>query len=149
MKKNSFNVVILGTDINAYYMSRNFHEAYNIKPHLIGKSPMNFTRLSNIVTIEYHEKLWETDTFRKVLKEYGENHKNERTILIGSNDHYVRLIVENKKLLEKYFIFNYPNLDIVDNLLVKDKFYEFVKDYDIDIPKTYIYQCGKKNDLKE
>lgn len=149
MKKNNFNVVILGTDINAYYMSRNFHEAYNIKPHLIGKSPMNFTRLSNIVTLEYHENLWETKTFREVLKNYGENHKNEKTILIGSNDHYVRLIVENKKLLEKYFIFNYPSIDIVDNLLVKDKFYEFVKDYDIDIPNTYIYSCGKKNNLKE
>ena len=149
MKKNNFNVVILGTDINAYYMSRNFHEAYNIKPHLIGKSPMNFTRLSNIVTLEYHENLWETETFRKVLKEYGENHKNEKTILIGSNDHYVRLIVENKKLLEKYFIFNYPNINIIDNLLVKDKFYEFVKDYDIDIPKTLIYDCSKKNNLKD
>ena len=149
MKKNSFNVVILGTDINAYYMSRNFHEAYNIKPHLIGKSPMNFTRLSNIVTLEYHENLWETETFRKVLKEYGENHKDEKTILIGSNDHYVRLIVENKKLLENYFIFNYPNINIIDNLLVKDKFYEFVKDYDIDIPKTLIYDCIKKNSLKE
>ena len=147
MKK--FNVVILGTDINAYYMSRNFHEEYNIKPHLIGKSPMNFTRLSNIVTQEYHKNLWETDTFCEVMKDYGEKHKGENIILIGSNDHYVRLIVENRKLLEKYYIFNYPDLKIVDNLLVKDKFYEFVKDYDIDIPKTYIYECGKKNDLKK
>lgn len=144
-----FSVVILGTDINAYYMSRNFHEEYNIKPHLIGKSPMNFTKLSNIVTIEYHENLWETETFCEVMKDYGERHKNEKIVLIGSNDHYVRLIVENKDLLEKYYIFNYPSLEIIDNLLVKDKFYEFVKDSDLDIPKTYIYNCGKENNLDE
>ncbi len=144
-----FSVVILGTDINAYYMSRNFHEEYNIKPHLIGKSPMNFTKLSNIVTIEYHENLWETKTFCEVMKNYAEKHKNEKIVLIGSNDHYVRLIVENKKLLEKYYIFNYPSLEIIDNLLIKDKFYEFVKESDLDIPKTYIYNCGKKNNLNE
>ena len=149
MSKKEFKVVILGTDINAYYMARNFHEAYNINAHLIGKSPMNFTRLSDIVDIEYHKDLWETKCFRKVLEDYGKAHQGENIILIGSNDHYVRLIVENKRLLEKYYIFNYPSLKIIDNLLVKDKFYEFVKDYDIDIPKTFIYECKKTKSLKE
>lgn len=150
MKKVDFKVVILGTDINAYYMARNFHEAYGIKAHLIGKSPMNFTSMSNILTVSYNENLWDKEAFRKELKEYGEKHLNEKTILIGSNDTYVRLIVENRKLLEKYYIFNYPTEMIINNLLVKDNFYNFVKDYDIDIPKTYIYTCHKdKINLKE
>lgn len=150
MKKIDFKVVILGTDINAYYMARNFHEAYNIKAHLIGKTAMNFTSLSNILTYELHKDLWDKETFKSALKEYGEQHKNEKIILIGSNDTYVRLIVENRKFLEKYFIFNYPSEKILNNLLIKDNFYEFVKDYDIDIPKTYIYTCHKdKLNLKE
>lgn len=67
MKKNDFKVVILGTDINAYYMSRNFHEEYGIKAHLIGKTAMNFTSMSNILTYELYEDLWDKKTFLKAL----------------------------------------------------------------------------------
>lgn len=150
MKKQTFKVVILGTDINAYYMARNFHEAYGIKAHLIGKAAMNFTSLSNILTLELHEDLWNPKSFKDILKNYGEANKEEKIVLVASNDHYVRLIVENKKFLEKYYIFNYPNEEIMNNLLVKDRFYEFVKDYDLDIPKTYMYTCNSdKLNLKE
>lgn len=150
MKKIDFKVLILGTDINAYYMARNFHEAYGIKAHLIGKTAMNFTRYSNILTYELNENLWDKETFRRVLKEYGENNKDQKIILIGTNDTYVRMIVENRKLLEKYYIFNYPTEEIINNLLVKDNFYNFVKDYDIEVPRTYIYTCHKdKLNLKE
>ena len=150
MKKNKFKVLILGTDINAYYMARNFHEAYNIKAHLIGKTAMNFTSMSNILTYEIHDNLWDTESFRDILKQYGEANKDDDIILVASNDHYVRLIVENRKLLERYYIFNYPSEKIINNLLIKDNFYEFVKDYDIDIPKTYTYTCHQdKLNLKE
>ncbi|HPF83545.1 MAG TPA: carboxylate--amine ligase [Bacilli bacterium] len=150
MKKNDFKVVILGTDINAYYMSRNFHEEYGIKAHLIGKTAMNFTSMSNILTYELYEDLWDKKTFLKALNKYGEENKKSKIVLIGSNDTYVRLIVENRKELEKYYTFNYPSLKIINNLLIKDNFYKFVKDYDIDIPNTYIYKCNNdKLDLKE
>ena len=150
MAKEKFKVVILGTDINAYYMSRNFHEAYGIKVHLIGKTAMNFTSLSDILTYELHDDLWEETAFVKILKDYALNNPGDKIILIGSNDTYVRLIVENKRVLQKYYIFNYPSEDIINNLLIKDNFYEFVKDYDLDIPNTYIYTCHKdKLDLKE
>lgn len=149
MRKIDFDVVILGTDINAYYMARNFHEAYGIKAHLIGKSPMNFTKLSNILTCELDPYLWETESFKKTLKAYGEKNKEKKIVLVGSNDNYVRLIVENRKFLEKYYIFNYPTEKIINNLLIKDNFYNFVKDYDLDIPKTYIYNCNDKLNLKE
>ena len=150
MSKNEFKVVILGTDINAYYMSRNFHEAYGIKPHLIGKTAMNFTSMSNILTYEINKGLWDTETFRQVLKEYGEQHKGKKIVLVASNDNYVRLIVENSKFLSKYYTFNYPNEEIMNNLLVKDKFYKFATKYGLDIPKTYIYTCLKdKLNFKE
>lgn len=142
MKKVDFKVVILGSDINAYYMSRNFHEEYGIKPHLMVKTPMLFTSLSKIVTHELVPGLWEKEKFLEALIKYGEKHIGEKIILIASNDNYVRLIVENKKVLEKYYLFNYPSLKIVNNLLVKENFYEFAAKYNIDIPKTLIYKCG-------
>lgn len=144
-----FKVVILGTDINAYYMARNFHEKYNIKPHIIGKQEMNFTRFSNILTYEIEPNLWDTEAFKNILEKYAVNNKNEKLVLVASNDHYVRLIVENKEFLSKYYLFNYPSLEIINNLLIKDNFYTKYKDYEIDMPLTYIYKCNTKLDLNE
>ena len=144
-----FKVVILGTDINAYYMARNFHEKYESKPHIIGKQEMNFTRFSDILTYEIEPNLWDTEAFKNVLEKYALNNKDEKLVLVASNDHYVRLIVENKEFLSKYYLFNYPSLEIINNLLIKDNFYTKYKDYEIDMPLTYIYKCNNKLDLNE
>ena len=53
-----FEVLILGSDANAYYMARCAYEAYHKKAHLLGKSRLAFTKYSNILTIEYHNDLW-------------------------------------------------------------------------------------------
>lgn len=148
MKKNlDFDLVILGTDINAYYMARCHHEKYHRKAHLIGKEPMNFTKLSNIVTIEYDRDLWQKEAFLKRLKDFASKHKDRPLMLVASNDFYVRLIVENKRVLSKYYKFNYPTLNIVNNVLLKDKFYEAYCNSNLDMPKTFIYSCQEKSKL--
>ena len=63
-----FEVVILGSDVNAYYMARNCHEAYGKKAYMIGKVPMNFTNYSTIINISYEPNLHDSKTFKKVLK---------------------------------------------------------------------------------
>ncbi len=143
------NVLILGTDMNAYYMARCYHELYHKKADMIGKQRMSFTSLSNIINLSIIEDLSDNDVFLRVLKEYAENHKGQKNILIASNDAYVRMIVENKEILEKNFLFNYPTLEIMDKLLVKDKFYEAFKDSGLDLPVTFIYSCKDKNKITE
>ncbi len=143
------NVLILGTDMNAYYMARCYHELYHKKADMVGKQRMSFTSLSNIINLSIIEDLSDNDVFLRVLKEYAENHKGQKNILIASNDAYVRMIVENKEILEKNFLFNYPTLEIMDKLLVKDKFYEAFKDSGLDLPVTFIYSCKDKNKITE
>ena len=46
-----FDVLLIGTDVNAYYMARNFHEEYGIKSYVLGRVPMLFTSLSKIVDL--------------------------------------------------------------------------------------------------
>lgn len=133
-----FEVIIVGSDINAYYMARNTYEAYNKKAYLIGKLPMNFTEYSNILNIEYQDNLWDKDVFLDKLISVAKRFNNKKLLLIGTNDTYVRLIVENKDELSKYYLFNYPSLDIINNLLLKDNFYLKYGDV-LDVPKTYIY----------
>lgn len=140
-KNEDFDVVIVGSDINAYYMARNVYEAYGKKVHWIGKVSMPATALSSLGTIEYVEDLWDKEKFLKVLIDYAEAHLGKKLILIGTNDFYVRNIIENREELSKYYLFNYVSEELFNDLALKDVFYTKYATYDIDFPKTYVFNC--------
>ena len=144
----NFEVVILGSDINAYYMARCCHEAYNKKAHLIAKEPMNFTKLSNILTIEYHDNLWDKDIFIKYVNGYAKRNKRKKLVLIPSNDFYVRLINENKNFLASNYFYHTISNKLLNNLLIKDKFYTNFANSNLDFPKTYIYRCRANKNIE-
>lgn len=146
----NYDVLIIGTDINAYYMARCYHELYNKKVDMIGAKEMSFTSLSDIINLKIVPNLHDTKTFIKTLVNYAKERKDvEKLILVGTNDHYVRLIVENREILSQYYLFNYPSLDIINDVLVKDNFYEKFKDTDLDLPKTFIYDCQNPEDFDD
>lgn len=146
--EKDINVLIIGTDINAYYMARCYHELTGKKVDLIGKAPMAFTSVSKITNIQIEENLWDSQVFVNTLINYAKNKKiSNKILLIATNDNYVKLIAKNKGLLEKYYVFNYPDIEIVNNLLVKETFYEKYKNMGLDMPKTLIYKCNQNDDI--
>ncbi len=148
--EREIKVLIIGTDINAYYMARCYHELTGKKANLIGKAPMAFTSVSEITNVHIEENLWDSKVFLEVLIDYAKKeNSNEKILLIATNDNYVKLIAENKNALEKYYVFNYPDIKIVDNLLVKERFYEIYKNMGLDMPKTFIYQCNRHEQIDE
>lgn len=143
---DKIKVLIMGTDINAYYMSRCYHELTGKKADIIGNRAMPYTDISNSIIIkDFNNK----ENFIKALTEYGEKNKDYKILLIATSDLYVKLVAEEKSLLEKYYVFNYPDIELVNNLLVKEKFYDIYKDMGLDMPKTYIYPCNKNEDINK
>lgn len=150
--KISFLPIIIGTDMNAYNMAISFHEAYGIKPILVGKEPLSFTSLSSITeTIELHTGLAEESQFADILIEVANKYKTpgQTLLLIGTNDLYVRLIIENAKILREHFVFNYIDEDLMNQLQVKANFYELCKAHGIDTPTTFFYDCNSDAPFKE
>lgn len=144
MENHPFIPIIVGTDINAYNMAISFHEAYGINPILVGKEPLSFTTLSTIPgAIELNAKLGERDVFASFLKEVAKKYKtpDKQLLLVGTNDLYVRLIIENREALQDDFVFNYIDEPLMNNLLVKKNFYELCAEHGIDTPATYFYSC--------
>jgi len=135
-----FNVLLIGTDINAYFMARNFHEKYGIVVNIIGKVAMNFTSYSTICNVQIEPNLWDDDVFRRRLSEFGKA-QDKKTILVGTNDTYVRMIVENAEFLHEWYLFNYVDKPLLDTLLLKEKFYKIYENSNLHIPKTYFYLC--------
>lgn len=152
MNSLPFIPVIIGTDINAYNMAISFHEKYDIHPILVGKEEMGFTSLSTIPEeIFLYPDLTEEGRFVEILTEVATKLKKRKPnlILVGTNDAYVRLIIENEAKLKENYLFSYLSKDLMNQLQHKANFYKLCEEYNIDTPKTYFYDCKSNEDFKE
>ncbi|MFD1030410.1 carboxylate--amine ligase [Metaplanococcus flavidus] len=150
--KHPFLPIIIGTDMNAYNMAISFHEAYGIKPILVGKEPLSFTSLSTITeNIELRSGIADDSRFADILIDVADKYRTpgKTLLLIGTNDLYVRLIIENAKILREHYVFNYINEDLMNQLQVKANFYELCKVHGIDTPTTVFYDCNSKEPFND
>jgi len=148
----NFTVLLLGSDANAYYMARCFHELYHTPVDMMNTALIGVTEYSNIINFIEVENFSDKAVFVEALNNYSNKSKFEKIVLIATNDKYVRMIVENKDVLDSKFVFNYPTLEIVNTLLVKDLFYnayhsELEPLEGLGIPKTLIYSCKEKPEI--
>ena len=144
MNNLTFIPVIIGTDINAYNMAISFHEKYKINPILVGKQEMGFTSFSTIPErIDIHPDLTDEGRFVPILTQLANELKkeNKKLVLVGTNDAYVRLIIENEVELKKHYHFNYISEELMNQLQQKANFYKLCAEYGIDAPATYFYDC--------
>lgn len=140
-----FEVIIIGSDANAYYMARCAHEAYGKKVRVIAVKSMSFVNHSNIINLTIDNRLWDTNTFAKALNEYVSDIKASKIVCISSNETYARNLVFNKDKLDDRIVFNYVDLKFLDSLMMKDLFFKTYGDSGL-LPKTIIYNL--KDELK-
>lgn len=144
--EDKIKVLIIGTDINAYYMSRCYHELTGKKADTIGNRAIPYTKISNPIIIENFNN---PEIFKKSLVEYGEKNKDYTILLVATSDLYVKMVAEEKGLLEKYYVFNYPNIELVNQLLIKEVFYHSFQNMGIDMPKTVLYSCNQNDSISK
>ena len=140
----NFNVLILGSDANAYYMARACYEAYHKKAHLLGKTKLAFTKFSNILTIEYHDDLWEEKSFVSILNAYAQKH-SEKILVVSTNETYSLFLARNAQKLAKNLIFFKQDVQILETLMNKEKFYKTYKKSSLSFPKTFYIDVQNDN----
>lgn len=150
MAQQDFIPVIIGTDLNAYHMAASFHEAYGVKPHLLGKMQLGFTHYSSIIErTTLVDRLDDADVFGSALTDYADRlHAEVPLLLVGTSDHYVRLIIEHAEQLRSRYRFNYPSEDLLNQMQAKDSFYPLAQQHGLQIPETHIHQVGEPVDLQ-
>ena len=140
----NFNVLILGSDANAYYMARACYEAYHKKAHLLGKTKLAFTKFSNILTIEYHDDLWEEKSFVSILNAYAQKH-SENILVVSTNETYSLFLARNAQKLATNLIFFKQDVQILETLMNKEKFYKTYKKSSLSFPKTFYIDVQNDN----
>ena len=139
MEVQEFIPILFGSDRNVYGMAIGFYEQYNIRSIAVCKIGYSETKYSKLLDIYQNKDIENKEIFFKTLKDIKNKYKNNKLILIACSDVYVRLIVENKKELEKDFFVPYIDLDLMNKLIIKENFYKVCHKYNLDYPKTIIY----------
>lgn len=150
--KNPFIPVIVGTDINAYNMAISFHEEYGIKPIIVGRVSLPFTQLSSVIDkIELFPDLNNSEHFASILLKVAEKYETpgKKLILIGTNDPYVRLIIQNKRILQTKYLMNYMDEELMNQVYIKKNFYELCKQHGLETPHTHYYSCTSDQPFNE
>lgn len=144
-----FDVLIIGTDANAYYMARCYHELCGRPARLLGKSPLPFTAFSDILTVTYDEHIWEEEGFLRAVSACR-TAADPPTLLISSNETYAGFIAANReRLLNEGFVFNYPDKRLIDTLMYKESFYKTYAGSCLDLPKTVYYDCAAAGEIPD
>jgi len=147
--ETEFLPVILGADITAYSHARSFHEEYGIKSLVLSMLKSEFIARSKIIENRVIPGLEKEEVLIDTLLKVGEEFKGrKKLIVLGCGDWYVRILIENKEVLKPYYIIPYIDEELLNRIVLKDKFYAICDELDIPHPKTYVYNCGEENNLK-
>lgn len=148
-EEREFLPVILGSDITAYSLARSFHEAYAMKSLVLSASKRGYIAHSAIIENRVCLGLEKKEVLVERLLEIGREFEGKKKLIVlGCGDWYVRALIESKETLSPYYIVPYVDEELLNRIVLKDKFYEIFEELGLDYPKTYVYECGKENDLQ-
>lgn len=146
--EKEFLPVILGADITAYSLVRSFYQEYKIRSLVLSRAKAHIISESKLCENRVFPGLENVNELVQQLISVGKEFEGKKKlILMGCGDWYVRAIVDNKDKLSQYFVIPYIDKELLDKIVLKDKFYEICDELCIDHPKTYVYNCGQENDL--
>ena len=136
-REQEFIPVLFGSDLGAYSMARAFYEEYGVKSQVYGKyvaSPCNY---SNIINYTANESIEEDETFLRIVNELAAS-TTKKLVIFGFGDSYLRLVSRNKPQLPANAVTPYVDLEPMDRLINKRRFYGLCEELGIDYPGTYV-----------
>ena len=139
MNKNFIPLLFAG-DINVYSVARAFHEQYKMKAYVYGKYNTGPCFDSKIMNYTANAKIDQQDTFLQIVREFAELHRDETIIALGCGDSYVQLISQNKDKLPENVIAPYIDIDMMNDLIHKEKFYNMCERIGVDYPNTFVHR---------
>src|SRR3972149_6855614 len=142
-----FLPVLFGNDINAYSMARAFHEAYEVKSVVVGKSARGPNAHSRIIDFRLEKNLEEEETLKKVVSDLAREFKGKTILLLGCGDSYIELLAKNKENFPRNTIAPYVEYSKMRTLINKEYFYRICDQFGLAHPSTFIYQRDMGKDI--
>ena len=135
-----FIPLLFAGDINVVSVARAFHEQYGIVSSCYGKYPTGPCMDSKIIDYKANEKADQQDTFLQLVTDFAEKHSDKTILVIGCGDSYVQLASANKNNFPGNVIAPYIDVDLMNDLIHKEKFYAMCEKVGVDYPTTYVHK---------
>lgn len=142
-----FEVIVLGSDINAYGIARSFWKRYAKRVHVLCKEVFVPVRNSAIVaSITQEDALYEDAQFLRSLgKLRHQISVDGKVLLVPASDTYAELISRNQDALLDVFTFYTNPYSLFRELGDRDTFYQRCKSSGIAYPKTHNISADAKS----
>lgn len=127
-------VIVIGGHVQGLGIIRIFGRN-NIPCYLLDSNNINIAKHS-----KYCSKFFKIDPeqeFISLLIKLNSKYNLDDWLLIPTDDNYVRILSQNKELLEKYFRVSVDSWNIIEKCYNKRITYRIAQDLGIDMPKTY------------
>ena len=146
-KERDFIPVLFGGDINTYSVARAFYEEYQVKSYVLGKYMSGPSCYSNITNYMNNPKMDREEVMMEYIKKLSKKHSDKTVLAIGCGDSYVEMLSIIKDRLPKNVIAPYIPHDLMEQLIMKENFYQLCEKHGIDYPATLVYSRDMGSDV--
>lgn len=135
----SYRIILLGSDFNAYGMARSFYELQEKRVDVYAAgwlSPIRYSSIMNVKIIPgFNTDPVFIETMRQLKNDVTDN---EKVILVSCGDGYTDLLSKHKAELAESFICPVADYELIKQLVKKESFYELCEKFQLPYPKTKI-----------
>ena len=129
--------IVLGGDIGAYALAREFHEAYHVKPQMLASSPIAAVAHSQILDVHPVERLSEEEVTR-VVCEIAEKNAEKTCVVVGNTDALIKVLSNCRDNFPVNCVTPIPDADVIDQVSDKITFAQLCREHGLDTPLTEV-----------
>ncbi|WP_334098914.1 GNAT family N-acetyltransferase [Parolsenella catena] len=129
--------IVLGGDIGAYALAREFHEAYHVKPQMLASAPIAAVAHSQILDVHPVEHLSEAEVTR-VVTEIAQANAEKTCVVVGNTDALIKVLSNCRESFPANCITPIPDANVIDRVSDKVTFAELCRKHGLDTPLTEV-----------
>ncbi len=130
--------VILGADIGVYALARSFHEQYGVTSVVVAGAALGPVQHSRIVRHEIVADGHDPQQLVDRLLEVARSMPERRLLLMANSDWLVRVVVQHREELEKFYAVPFLSQELLDQISDKATFAEICERLGISVPRTIV-----------
>lgn len=131
-------VIVIGGHVQGLGVIRTFGKN-KIPCFVLDTNSINIAKHSKYCT--KFIKFDQNQDFIPFLIDLNKKYNLNDWLLIPTDDNYVSILSQNKKILEKYYRMSVDDWDVTEKFYNKRITYQLAQDLNLDMPKTYFPNC--------
>lgn len=128
--------VVLGGDLGAYALGREFHEAYGVTSVCIAPLPIKAIELSTIFAMRYEDPT--AQSVSRIVGELAAQNPTKKIVVVANTDAYVKVLEECLPTFPDNVYCPLPSREVVERVTNKATFAELCAKYGLETPRTEV-----------